>query len=87
MNAYFHPVILHTIIKPWVRRNIYGKTTWLKYAKKTNYYKEICNKYKICNENKKFKGKKSYFINKIISLSKIFKNLFHKIKNKIKKKI
>ena len=87
MNAFYHPIILHAIFKPWIRSNKYTKTAWLKYAKKTNYYKEICNKYKICNENKKFIVIKSYFIKKIISLSKIFKNLFHKIKNKIKKKM
>ena len=51
MNAYFHPVILHTIIKPWLSKNNYANKIWLKYAKKTNYYHEICNKYKIYKEN------------------------------------
>ena len=51
INAYFHPAILHVVIKPWKKINNYAKEIWLQYAKKTNYYKEICNKYKICNEN------------------------------------
>ena len=48
-EAYLHPTILHCVIKPWIKkkRKNYANKIWLKYANKTNYYKEIINEYKI----------------------------------------
>ena len=41
-EAYLYPKILHCGKKPWRKnKNIYGKKLWLKYAKKSDYYKEI----------------------------------------------
>ena len=45
-NAYFHPSILHCIIKPWIK-NYYSRKIWLKFAEKSNYYNEIRKKYNI----------------------------------------
>ena len=45
-NAYFHPTILHCVVKPWKNKN-YARKIWLYFAEKTLYYNEIKNKYKI----------------------------------------
>lgn len=45
-NAYFHPSILHCIIKPW-KKNNYSRKIWLKFAEISNYYNEIRKKYNL----------------------------------------
>ena len=49
-NAYLSPKILHfTRGKPWKLRNNLKLNLWWEYAKKTDYYDEICKTYKLCN--------------------------------------
>ena len=56
-KAYFHPSILHYTIKPWKKTQNYAKNIWLEYAKKTDYFNDIIQKYNIFKKNKK-KSKK-----------------------------
>ena len=54
-SAFRNPLILHfTVNKPWKIRRNYHSNLWWNYAKKTDYYNEICNQYpKTCNNKKK----------------------------------
>ena len=44
-NAYLNPGILHMTYKPWIKKRQYKKKDWWKYAKKSDYYNEICENY------------------------------------------
>ena len=44
-NAYLNPGILHMTYKPWIKLRQYKKIDWWKYAKKSDYYNEICENY------------------------------------------
>lgn len=48
VSATNDPTILHCISKPWISNaNINNKNLWLKYAQKTDFSKEIKNKYSL----------------------------------------
>ena len=82
-NAYFNPKILHyNKIKPWKIRNNTQTEIWWEYAKKSNYYEEMCKKFELCG-NKKPKLQKN---EKKPAKKNIFKNFFKVIKS-IKGKI
>lgn len=44
-DAVNNPVILHCVDKPWKSRDVFRFDWWLKYAKKTDYYLEMQEKY------------------------------------------
>ncbi len=45
-NAVNNPVILHCVDKPWKSYDVFRYDWWVKWAKKTDYYPEIQEKYK-----------------------------------------
>ncbi len=44
-QAYNNPAVLHCISKPWKNINVRGGRAWWEYARKTDYYSEIQEKY------------------------------------------
>ena len=44
-EAYENTCVLHCVCKPWKNANVRGSKSWWDYAKKTNYYNEIREKY------------------------------------------
>ena len=45
VNAFNNPGVLHCTTKPWKTLKVYGADKWWEYAKKTDYYNEIKEKY------------------------------------------
>lgn len=54
-EAFASPVILHVIHKPWENLRYWGSKYWLEYAEKTDYFKEIQEKY-LSNSVQESKG-------------------------------
>lgn len=44
-EAYKDPTILHCVVKPWRSLKVQFANIWWRYARKTDYFKEICETY------------------------------------------
>ena len=75
-DAYYNPIILHYVFKPWSKRKefVNRRELWWEYAKKTEYYNEIFEKLypKKTKDKKKNKNKKIIQILKYVSLLILF---------------